>query len=296
MSSPKVSVVIPTYNRPDLLSRAIESVLNQTYTNYECIIVDDASCVDTSSVIKEFNDGSIRYFEHEKNQGASAARNTGIEHAKGEYIAFLDDDDEWLPEKIAKQVDLFDRLDSDYGLVYCWMVYRQHSDSEVIKEYCPEYRGYIFPHTLDGQPIGSASTLLVRKDVAEKTKFDVSLPRGNDGDFIRRICREYKVEYIPEILVNYYVSHGNIRITREDEQGIRNAIKGHKVKLEKFENELKNHPDHAALIYARIAYHYGELGEWIPSVNYYRQAILTSPMSSPIYKLMLSSIKSGMIE
>ena len=90
-----VSVVIPTHNRGDLLPRAIRSVLQQTYLNLQCIVVDDASTENTAQVVYQFEDDRLVYLFHESNRGASAARNTGIAHAKGKLIAFLDDDDEW---------------------------------------------------------------------------------------------------------------------------------------------------------------------------------------------------------
>lgn len=289
--SPKISVVIPTYNRPNLLSRAIKSVLDQTYTDYECIVVDDASPADSLSVVDDFDDGRIQYLEHETNQGASAARNTGIANSKGEYIAFLDDDDEWISTKLEKQVDLFSQLDSEYGLVYCWMDYRENSDGNVIKKYRPTHQGYIFPQMLDGQVIGSSSTLLVRKKIAEQTLFDESLPRGNDGDFIRRICRNHKVEYVPETLVNYYVDHGEERITNESEDGIQNAIGGQKIKFDKFGEELNEHPERAAHIYTKIAIRYAQLNDWNSCKHYHWKAIKKAPMSVNVYKSTFHSLR-----
>lgn len=284
MSSPEVSVIIPTYNRPNLLPRAIGSVLNQTYTNFECIVVDDASPVDSSSVVAEFDDDRLVYFEHEINQGASAARNTGIAHAKGEYIAFLDDDDEWLSTKLEKQIDLFNNLSDDIGLIYTWMNYRKQG-GDLVKEYKPTYQGYVFPHVLDGQRIGGCPTLLVRKEVVDEVDgFDESLPRGNDGDFIRRVCINYKVAHIPEALVNVYVDHGHDRITDEDEEGIRNAIKGQEIKLKKFGPELEKYPKRAGRIHAQIAFRYSQLGEWQSCKSHYRKAISTAPMSFEVYK------------
>lgn len=102
-----VSVVIPTRNRAELLERAIKSVLLQTYNNWEIIIVDDNSTDDTKLVVEKFNDDKIRYITLIGKTGGAAARNVGINNANGEYVAFLDDDDEWLPEKLKKQFDLF---------------------------------------------------------------------------------------------------------------------------------------------------------------------------------------------
>ena len=106
---PRVSVVIPTYNRAELLKRAIESVLGQTYQDFELIVVDDASMDNTEEMMKDFSDERIRYIRLKQNSGTSAVpRNTGIKSAKGEYIACHDDDSEWLPQKLEKQVKAFE--------------------------------------------------------------------------------------------------------------------------------------------------------------------------------------------
>src|SRR2546429_9117536 len=115
---PKVSVIIPTYNRAEFLCSAITSVLNQTFHNFEIIVVDDASQDHTREVMNSLGDKRIRYIRHEKNKGVAATRNTGLVNAKGTYIAFLDDDDEWLPEKLQKQFNLLESCQNIVGVVY----------------------------------------------------------------------------------------------------------------------------------------------------------------------------------
>jgi glycosyltransferase involved in cell wall biosynthesis len=283
----KVSVILPTHNRPDLLNRAIDSVIDQTYDNIELLIVDDSSETDTESIVEEYNDRRIRYFEHEQNQGPAAARNTGIEQATGDYIAFLDDDDEWRHSKLEKQVPLLEKQPPDVGLVYCWMNYYTQS-GELVREYHPTYKGYVFPHVLDGQRIGGCPTLLVRKEVVQEIDgFDESIHRGDDGDFIRRVCKEYKVTYVSEVLVNVYTQHGHSRITTNDQYSIRDEINGHEVKLTKFESELHQYPVRAANIYSDIAHLYGKLSCLRKCIIYYKMAITTSPTSIFIYQKMI---------
>jgi glycosyltransferase involved in cell wall biosynthesis len=115
---PKVSVIIPTYNRAGLLKRAIQSVLNQIYQDFEIIIVDDASTDNTENVIESFKEHRIRYIKHESNKGAAVARNTGIKFANENYIAFQDSDDEWLPEKLEKQMEIIEHASPRVGVVY----------------------------------------------------------------------------------------------------------------------------------------------------------------------------------
>ena len=114
---PKVSVIIPTYNRASLLPRAVNSVLAQTYSDYEIIVVDDCSPDNTQDVIAAFSDPRIRSFRHVTNRRQSAAINTGIANARGEYIAFLDDDDEFTPTSLADRLAVFASSPTEVALV-----------------------------------------------------------------------------------------------------------------------------------------------------------------------------------
>ena len=106
-TTPVVSAIITTFERVELLKRALQSVLSQSYTQLEILVVDDASSNnDASSMINDLNDDRIRLIKHEANKGVSAARNTGIKNARGEYVAFLDDDDIWLQDKIEQQLEV----------------------------------------------------------------------------------------------------------------------------------------------------------------------------------------------
>ena len=165
---PLVSVIIPSHNRAVLLPRAVESVLAQTYSNLEVIIVDDASSDSTPAVMADLvkRDPRVRYFRHETNRYASAARNTGIASARGELIAFLDDDDEWLPEKLAKQVPVMLSASPEVGMVYCWMDYYD-GRGNIVSETHPTLKGWVFGQMLDRPRIGGCPTLLVRREVVE---------------------------------------------------------------------------------------------------------------------------------
>ena len=287
---PLVSVVVPTHNRAPLLRRAIDSVLEQTYRNLDLIVVDDASEDDTAEVVASFDDRRVRYYRHETNRHVSATRNTGIEHSRGEYVAFLDDDDEWLPTKLEKQVRLMNAAPDDVGLVYCWMDYFDGQGRKV-SEVHPTLRGNVFDQVLDRQRLGNSSTLLVRTSVVkEMCGFDELLRRGNDGDFIRRVCLRYAVDLVPEVLVRVNVGHGP-RISMFDEEGIRNAIKGHAAKLTKFRDELPGYPRQAAAIHASLAQHYIQLGQWRNGWAAYVRALKTSPSSPDTYVSVLRSLK-----
>lgn len=200
-----VSVVIPTFNRAEFIGRALQSVLSQNYPDLEVIIVDDASTDDTQDRIKilQESDHRIRYFQHNRNRGAQAARNTGIQAAKGEYIAFLDSDNEWLSEKLQKQIILFSHRDDSLGAAYCG--YRNVSvDGSMLNEYVPRYRGSVYKQALS-EWLTDTSTLVVRKDILEKIYgFDESVHAFQEWDLCIRLARECTFDFVPECLTLYH--------------------------------------------------------------------------------------------
>lgn len=270
---PVATVIIPSYNRPALLKRAIKSVLAQSFQNFELIVVDDGSKHRLAEVESHFSDTRLRFIKHSRNRGGAAARNTGVRRSSGKYIAFLDDDDEWLPSKLEKQIDLFERLSLKYGLVYCWMAWI--SNGQVIKTRKPELRGNLFDYVLATQPLGNCSTWIVRRSVFQRAGyFDDGLPRGIDGDFMRRVAQHFSMDFVPEILVRYHVGHVSPRITRSDETGTRDAITSEKIKLKRFRKELAIRPRELAIIYKKISFHYARLGDFHMFINYQVKALV----------------------
>jgi len=287
---PLVSIIIPTRNREKLLERALKSVLAQTYPNFECLVIDDASSDNTGNLVKSFTDKRIRYIYNENHTNASAARNIGLRISGGEFIAFLDDDDEWFPAKLEKQVNLFLSLPPGIGMVYTWMDYYD-SAGKVITRHHPVLKGYVFPHVLDEQRLGGCPTLMVRRKVVEAVGgFDENLPRGNDGDFIRRVCLSYDVEYIPEVLVKVHVGHYDRITAKFDKEGIARIITAQKIKLVKFENELSRYPEQKANILASIAYYYSLLPDWSNSLKFYIRSFTRYPFTRKFYTSVYHSL------
>jgi len=196
---PKVSIVIPTYNRAQLLSRAIRSVLDQTYQNFELIVVDDGSKDDIEKIIDTFNDDRIKYFRHSVNLGGSTARNTGIKNSCGEYIAFLDSDDEWLDKKLELQVHAMQSRPSDiWGGVYCGFIY---TDRDRVVESVKQ--GNLKKDILDlNLDVGASSTLLFSKSALDDIGlFDESFKRHQDWELLVRFFRKYKILVVSDPLV-----------------------------------------------------------------------------------------------
>lgn len=205
---PTVSMIVPTYNRAHLLGRAIQSVLNQTYQDFELIVVDDGSSDNTGEVVATFADSRIHYLRHEENRGAAAARNTAIKTAQGRYIAFLDSDDEWLPEKLEKQMKVFGNVSSRVGIVYTDM-WRIGQDG--VRKYWHSSRimpedGLIYDHLIGGRLTGiSMSSVIIRRGCFAKVgMFDEELSRLIDRDLFIRLSKHFYFYHIAEALVNYY--------------------------------------------------------------------------------------------
>jgi len=211
---PLVSVIIPTYKRSKYIVRAINSVINQTYENIEIIVIDDNEFNDkfsfeTKEKLKEFiRKGKVLYIKHNNNRGVSAARNTGIEKAQGKYIAFLDDDDEFYPDKTKLQVDILNNSRENVGLVYgaCLKV---DVDNELKEIIVPKIYGDVYD-VLGINYIGTPSMVMVTKEVIEKIKgFDVSLDHKEDIDFYYRLSEYFKVSYTKELVTKYYLHAGS---------------------------------------------------------------------------------------
>jgi glycosyltransferase involved in cell wall biosynthesis len=213
---PQVSVIIPTCNRALFLRAAIESVLNQTFQDFEIIVVDDASNDETAETVRSLADGRIRYLRHERKKGQGATRNAGIRDARGEYIALLDDDDEWLPTKLQKQVALLDALPNQVGLIYTGFFRIDASSKRVLSEVLPKERGNVFHALCRGNWIGTCSTVLLRRSCFDNAGlFDEDLASGADYDLWLRISKEFEVDFINEPLVFYNVHNNRISTNYE---------------------------------------------------------------------------------
>jgi glycosyltransferase involved in cell wall biosynthesis len=206
---PKVSVIIPTRNRAALLRQAIASVLRQSFRDFEIVIIDDASNDDTPAAAAERADVRIRYFRHACNRGEGASRNAGIAHSAGDYIAFLDDDDVWLPEKLDAQVRLLDQCPAKVGGVYCGYDRIDMASGATIATILPERRGAIYAELREQNWVGSPSTVILRRECFDKAGlFDEQLKFGADYDMWIRISRFYHFECVNKALVRYAV-HGD---------------------------------------------------------------------------------------
>ena len=209
VKNPTVSVIIPTYNRANLMKEAIKSVLKQTYQDFEIIVIDDGSTANIEETVKGFNNFKIRYICHTNNQGVSAARNTGIRVSRGKYIALLDSDDEWLPEKLDKQIKILQDGSPKLGVVYSDLLYIDENGKSMNKLRNRKKEGYIYEDLLGENYVGPPSTLLVRKECFHKVGlFDDLVDTMEDWDMSIRIAKYYIFSHIKIPLVKYRL-HSN---------------------------------------------------------------------------------------
>jgi len=222
-----VSVIIPTYNREKYIRRAIESVLDQTYQNVEIVVVDDGSTDNTSGVIKSLKDSRIIYI-YQENQGRSAARNTGIKIAKGEYIALLDSDDIWFDnKKLEKQISFLEDH-PEYILVGGGVIVINNEEKELFRYSQPKNDYEIRKVLLFKCPLANSSVLFKKKEVRKIRLYKEDLRFATeDWEFWMRLGKVGKLYNFPDYFVKYRVHQENAPILPQLKEGIK-IIKIHK--------------------------------------------------------------------
>jgi len=245
--TPTVSVIIPTYNRAQLIGRALQSVLDQTYRDFEIIVVDD-STDNTGEIVRSFKDERIRYIKRDIRKGAGAARNTGIKAARGKYMAFQDSDDEWLPEKLEKQMKVIETAPPAVGVVYTDML-RISKAGEAKYWHSPTIVDgrLIDPKTSDYQALGlGIQSTLIKKECFDKAGLlDEDLPHLEDLELFIRMTRHYRFAHIKEPLVKYYAPGG---ITANTDA----AVTAQNLLFQKYSKEIRNHRRFLAKWYFRM--------------------------------------------
>jgi glycosyltransferase involved in cell wall biosynthesis len=211
--TPLVSVVIPTYNRSHLLSRSVVSVLNQSFIDFELIIVDDGSIDDTDSVVNSFKDSRIKYIKLETNHGGSHARNVGIRASSGQFIAFQDSDDEWLQGKLKEQVELMALSDDDVGLIYtAFERVDNKKRARVPSLDIKTKEGWVLEEILKHNFVTTQSVLIKRQCFDVCGYFDEKLPRLQDWDLFIRVAMYFKFILIDRVLVVAYLQSDSITL------------------------------------------------------------------------------------
>lgn len=285
---PKVSVIIPTYGRANIVSQAIKSVLTQTYKDYEIIVVNDGSTDNTPEVIAQFGN-EIRII-HQTNKGLSAARNTGIRASQGDYIAFLDDDDLWEPHKLETQIPILESLHK-IGLIYSDMLFFSGQDllPGSYNKYYPTPSIQLLWNLFYVNYIPVPTVVVRRECLDEVGLFDETLTACEDYDLWLRIIAKYPVHFVNDLLARYRLSENSM--SQDGERMLFNYLR---VKEKAFNHnpELQRFPldylDRYYYIYylelAKLYIQQGKLEEARQVLCRYHQVRGITPAYSDLYQ------------
>jgi len=288
---PAISIILPTYNRAYCIRRAVDSVLNQTFTDFELIVIDDGSTDDTKQVMEAYDDPRLIYVHNTDNRGQTRRLNDGLKLTRADLIAFQDSDDEWLPTKLQKQVEAMRAQPPEVGIVYTdkW---RYEPDREKFHWKSPRNMpedGIIFDKALDDQVynIGPQSVLIRRECFEKVGPFDERLTNFNDWDMFVRISRFFYFYHIQEPLVNYFKLADAMTSLGE-----RKGIEAIQILFHKFLPDIQSNP---ALL-AKRAYWIGSFhmrdGNTAEGRSYLWRAVKAQPFN-PRYLVAMAAALFG---
>lgn len=214
-SIPEISIIMPTYNRAYILKNAINSVIKQTYKNWELIIVDDGSCDGTQQRVSKIKDNRIRFIRLDCNRGANYARNIGLKEAKGNYIAFIDSDNQWHNDYLEKQIDIFQNSDEDIDVVFAKTEIINHNTHSIFP--CKSANELGTPKEIISyavlESVFDTNVICMKKRVWEKSGgFNETLHRLQDWEYYLRLllCGKYNFKFNDNILATNYVQKDSI--------------------------------------------------------------------------------------
>jgi glycosyltransferase involved in cell wall biosynthesis len=276
--SPSVSVIIPTYNRAALVKRAICSVLEQSFSDLEVLVIDDASTDDTADVVAGIRDSRVRYLLQTQNSGGGAARNAGLAAAIGDFIAFQDSDNEWLPNKLNKQMALFISSPDQLDVVYSgfWKV-KDHRKSYFPYHHIKQREGDIHQALLWGNFIDTSAILVKKECLVQVGGFDERLPRFQDWELCLRLSKLFSFGFIDEPLHLAHFQQHSISTNREA------ALQALLVILEKYRVEICDDVKLQAHFHHWLGLCYADLGKRTQAVGYILKAVRSQSCSMRYY-------------
>lgn len=274
---PTVSVIIPTYNRANYVQQAVESVLNQTYKDYEIIVIDDGSTDDTKLSLEKYAD-RVKYI-YQENQKVAAARNNGIRHSQGKYIAFLDSDDLWLPQKLERDIAYFEAK-PQVGLVYSNVIYFSDEGADLYTRRMKSPSGDVLEKIIIDNFVVT-STVIVGRECLDRVGFfneDLDLASSEDWEMWVRIASLYPFGYVNEISTKSRIH--DYSLMRNPEGMERSILKGLEIiwtneALLPRISHLKNKS--YASLYTYIAINYYASGQMAKARKYLRKSIEIYP-------------------
>lgn len=286
---PVISVVIPTCDRVNLLKRAVDSVLSQSFKDFEIIVVDDHSVDGTQHFLKGLRDPRIRFITRSERGGGAAARNTGIETAVGEFVAFLDDDDAWYSNKLERQFERM-KLLPEVAMVYTGTVHILQDSGRVYRTATPRYRGNILNDLLKQNIIGTTSSILVRRQALNEVGgFDEAFPSCQDWDLYLRLSQRWPIDFVEETLVKFFLHP--VRITHNYDAG----VAGRKMIMEKYRTYIESNSQILSWHFAAIGKLCCQAGRYVEGRHFFLKAACQNPGNIKIYKHLLPVLMGGRI-
>ncbi|HBC34102.1 MAG TPA: glycosyl transferase [Marinobacter adhaerens] len=208
-ANPLVSIITPTYNRADFIGQAVNSVLAQTYTNFELLIIDDGSTDHSRDMLQPFlTDSRLRYF-HQENQGQSVARNLALSEAKGDFVCFLDSDNYWPAEKLEHQIELF-RRHPDYDVIYADIIVIDEKGQEITRKNMRRYSGHIARYMIRDNCVSMNTAMARRRCFDELGVMSGKRRVADDYDLWLRFSARFRFLYVPEFFAYYRVMDDQI--------------------------------------------------------------------------------------
>jgi len=282
---PLITAIITTFNRAQFLEKAVKSILTQTFENFELLVLDNSSTDNTQEIVKGFNDKRIKYIKH-KPIGISAARNLGVKKASGEFIAFLDDDDEWLPNKLQNQIDIFKKNKLDAALVYGGFVWINEKN-KIIGKHLPALRGYILKELLSQKDYftGSASNPMIRKSVFKNIGYyNKNVLTGEDWEFYLRLSQKFKIDFTNKFVVKIK-QHSGSRLGDK----LLEAAELELLVLKNYSEIFKNNPRLKSLYLQKIGGKFCRISQPQKGRIYLKKAIRVYPLNYLAYGQYLLS-------
>jgi glycosyltransferase involved in cell wall biosynthesis len=292
-----ITAIIPTHKRPDLLKRSIQSILNQTKLPSEILIIDDAGCKETAEVVYEFKLDFLSYIHNEEGQGASSSRNLGARIAKGEFVAFLDDDDEWLPTKLEKQSNLIKKNHLDACFSQIQIKYENTNISYSTK--AKKRKNYVSDILMENYIGGTISSVIRKQAFIDVGGFDLKYKAREEYDlWIKLITSNYLFDIVEEPLAIAYRS-------LEERQRISANINNYVTSIDRLNDKYLNAVNlklsdkqkklREKMQYDFLAAQAVSIGLRKDALIYYYKSIFVKPSFKAVIGLFLSAISPSLL-
>lgn len=284
IENPQISIILNTRNRSKLLHRSISSALNQTFKDFELIIVDGTSTDNTRQVVANFAelDKRIKYLHVEENKSAAFCLNLGFKASLGKYIAILDDDDEFFPTKLEKQLKVMEQGGENLAIVYCWEEFWDDKSNSFIKYGKEKARGNLYYQLLSGPCTGGGTLMLIRKSAIEFAGgYDETIRFGADYQFNLNLSKYFDHDFAPEVLVRTHWNHQYVTTTTQP-GGVLNylaVIEYHQKILFDHNSAFKKDPLKRYYHFKTIARSYARLKKPFSWLSYSIKLIVISNLS-----------------